>query len=41
MANTPLIYVDQKKAWEPVEENKENCKVKKQETIQCYSKKDY
>ena len=32
MANIPLIYVDQKKAWEPAVETKEKSKVKKEET---------
>ena len=41
MANIPLIYVDQKKAWEPAVETKEKSKVKKEETKQYYQKKDY
>ena len=39
MANIPLIYVDQKKAWEPAVETKESSEVKKQGTTSTIKKK--
>lgn len=40
MANIPLIYVDQKKAWGPAVENRENSKVKKQKLTSIIQKKE-